>query len=242
MTRRHHGVGKSLEPAGFIEDVGTITLGPLTDSAIATLVHRKCGDVPSRLLSRVRSVSNGNPFFALALATHPSADISAEEGLSNGVQDRILDACIPDEDEARVLLSIVAVADPIAPDDLRTLSSAATSERLSRLIAQGVVMIDVGGCVRLAHPLYRAAIYGTTPKNSVGNNSSCTPRHGEGSRASGLPPGPGGGSPLCRGSKCDRRGCFSRVGEGGAVGRREPVRGRVSADAGCQCTSPTPQG
>ena len=136
--------------------VETIRLRGLSPAALYRLVEGRLGvSLPRSTVMRLHRTTDGNPFYALEIA---SALIAAElPGASDPWP-------IPDD-----LRDIVAIRVRKLPKSSRAALLVAAASSRARLDARapslrpaeraGIVRIDAEGSVRFAHPLYSAAIY-----------------------------------------------------------------------------------
>ena len=143
--------------------VQRVTLGPLSLGALHRMITLQLGrPLPRPVLTRVHTVSGGNPFFALELARvieqrgtpTTGSMLRMPTDLTETLRERL--DVLPSE-TTETLLTVSALSTPT----LELLEGALGADARSRLqpaIDAGLLVLEVDR-VRFAHPLYGAAVY-----------------------------------------------------------------------------------
>lgn len=166
-------VTERLEPArpsarawlrvGTKNDIRRIGLGPLGPGGLQALVSDRLGSpLPRPMMVRITALSQGNPFYALALAQavddpSPTTEQELPRTLADMVRSRIGDI---DDDVRGVLLAAACVTDPTVDLLARAmgLTATETGALLEAAESRGIVGIE-GNRVRFAHPLLAHGLY-----------------------------------------------------------------------------------
>jgi len=141
-----------------------LLLGPLSLAVLHRLIADRLGMVlPRPLLVRLEQASDGNPFFALEIAStiarsgsFPRAGepLPIPESLLQAVAIRLSDLRPP----TLAVLAVVAAAPHATLELVRGIAGEKATRRLKEALAARVVQIDGSGRIRFSHPLLAAAV------------------------------------------------------------------------------------
>ncbi len=165
--------------AGLSEwaDVEDLTLGPLGDDDVHSVLHQVLGrDVSRSIAELVQRRSGGNPLFVLEMARSVSEldllpeDLRAVAEPGSGDlhltrHTAVLQRLFPLSPEGRRVAQLVAVLDRVRLDDLELVSDvgnldpAAVSSAFDELERRGIVSADTSGEWTLFHPFVADALY-----------------------------------------------------------------------------------
>jgi DNA-binding CsgD family transcriptional regulator len=155
------GEPQPLDDAGASLRTQEIRVGPLSAPALNRLIHERVGvSLPRNVLTRVKAISEGNPFYALELARtlerrseplDPDSPLPVPDSLQGLVQDRL--GGLPDA--TKELLAVVAA---LSAPTLGDVEVAGVGESIDDAVRAGLLVAD-GERLRFAHPLFASGSY-----------------------------------------------------------------------------------
>jgi len=161
-TQPDAGISASWLQLGDPGRLGRIQLGPLSLSAIQTLISERLGRTfPRPTMVRIAEVSGGNPFYALELAREMGGRRTDAEALPRTLADLVQGRIGRLTDETRdALLVAASVSDPTV--DVLARATKMTPDRIVELLSEpedhGIVAVE-GNRVRFTHPLLARGVY-----------------------------------------------------------------------------------